>query len=162
MRIVYHYVASLFLFLNATAFANSNDPFAERFGPGRTSISAWLIFPGSDGESHLKSIEMSVAEKDFFGVQNGLKKYFESHPDHVQIFSAPGGIDLPWHTTPRKEMFITLRGSSTLILGDGTRKDFGSGEIVIFEDNVGRGHAGKTGPEGYTAINIDLGIIEKK
>jgi hypothetical protein len=144
-----------------TAASHAADPFATLYAPGRHSIEAWRVSSGSDGESHLAKIELVVGEKDFFGVHNGLKQYVSEHPEHFAIFSAPGNLDLPWHTTPRKEMFIVLRGHSTLILGDGTKKVFGQGSILIFEDDTGHGHSGRTGPEGYTAINVDLGLIAK-
>jgi mannose-6-phosphate isomerase-like protein (cupin superfamily) len=137
------------------------DPFATLYAPGRQSVEAWEVTSGDDGESHLKRIELVVGEKDFFGVHNGLKQYVTEQPERFVIFSAPGNLDLPWHTTQRKEMFIVLRGQSTLVLGDGTKKVFGQGSILIFKDNTGHGHSGKTGPDGYTAINVDLGLIAK-
>jgi gentisate 1,2-dioxygenase len=135
------------------------DPFAEAYAAGRTSLTAWLISSGPDGESHMKEIKLNATEHDFFGVPKGLKQYMSEKPESFSIFSAPGNIDLPAHTTNRREMFIILRGSSVMTLGDGTRKEFHAGDITIFQDDTGHGHSGRTGPGGYTAINVDLGPI---
>jgi hypothetical protein len=158
MRFLFFMVSGLLLAVSTTLGA---DSFRSLFAPGLPSIKAWHVTSGSDGESHAKAIELALGERDFFGLHNGLKQYVDEHPEAFRIFSVPGKLDLPWHTTARKEMFILLRGSSIMILGDGTRRTFGPGSIVIFEDSTGHGHSGKTGPEGYTAINVDLGLIAK-
>jgi mannose-6-phosphate isomerase-like protein (cupin superfamily) len=153
--------AALLLASPATvAQSSATDVFAKIYGPGVRALEAWHITDGPDGESHVERIELAAGEHDFFGVPKGLKQYVKEKPDSFHIFSVPGNIELPWHTTDRKEMFIILRGTATMLLGGGTKKEFGPGSIVIFEDNAGRGHAGRTGPEGYTVINMDLGPIE--
>lgn len=144
------------------------DVFRRKFAPGTERISAYRIFTGADGHSKLETVTFTGKKQPFFDAENGLFNaegvqvdkesvaFLSGRLAHINIYNAPADVDLPLHTSPGSEMFLILRGSSTLILHDGTRQEFGPGDIVIFEDTTGKGRGGRIGPEGFTAINFSF------
>jgi hypothetical protein len=54
-----------------------------------------------------------------------------------------------------KEIFLTIQGSSTLVLPNGQEQPVSPGTLVIFQDGGSKsGHGGRTGPCGYVALSI--------
>ena len=49
-------------------------------------------------------------------------------------------FSLGWHNAPRRQFVITLAGEGEIIVGDGTRRRFGPGDIMLAEDTTGQGH----------------------
>jgi hypothetical protein len=144
------------------------DAFRRKFAPGTDRISAYRIYTGADGHSKLETVTFVGKKQPFFDPENGLFNakgvqvdkesvaFLSGRLAHINIYNAPADVDLPLHTSPGSEMFLILRGSSTLRLHDGTRQNFGPGDIVIFEDTTGKGRGGRIGPEGFTAINFSF------
>jgi hypothetical protein len=53
--------------------------------------------------------------------------------------TSPGGV-LDFHPAPRRQFVITLSGVGEIECGDGTRRRFGPGDIMLAEDTTGQGH----------------------
>ena len=84
------------------------------------------LYTGKDGESHFEEIEappekLQAAEGIMFRV-------------------GPPGQVQDWHPAPRRQYVITLSGQGEIELGDGTKKRFGPGDIMLANDLTGRGH----------------------
>jgi hypothetical protein len=45
------------------------------------------------------------------------------------------------HPAPRRQLVVVLDGEMTIEVGDGERRTFGPGQLVLAEDVVGSGHA---------------------
>ena len=84
------------------------------------------LYTGKDGESHFEEIEVE-AEK----IQAAEGILFRE--------AAPGNI-LDWHPAPRRQYVITLSGQGEIEIGDGTKKRFRPGDIMLADDLTGRGH----------------------
>jgi hypothetical protein len=144
------------------------DAFQRKFAPGTDRISAYRVYTGADGQSKIETVYFVGKKQPFFDPENGLFNaegvkvdkesvaFLAGRLAHINIYNAPADVDLPLHTSPGSEMFLILRGSSTLILHDGSRHQFGPGDIVIFEDTTGKGRGGRIGPEGFTAVNFSF------
>jgi hypothetical protein len=57
---------------------------------------------------------------------------------HFRRYQPCGFID--WHTAPRRQYVITLEGQVEVGLGDGTKRVFGAGDVLLADDLTGRGH----------------------
>lgn len=93
------------------------------------------IYTGSDGASHFEDVEIAMEERGVGGRLSALI------PGPGVIFREVGGdYDLDFHTAPRRQFVINLKGSVDITVGDGTTRRLGSGEILLAEDTAGQGH----------------------
>jgi hypothetical protein len=93
------------------------------------------LYTGPDGESHFADIDIPLKELD------SAEHRSESIKTGGIIFRETSGeFDLDWHNAPCRQFVITLMGQAEIIVGDGTRRQFGPGAIMLAEDITGRGH----------------------
>lgn len=93
------------------------------------------LYTGSDGESHFEDIDISLDSIV------GSERMSELISATGIIFrETSGAYDLDWHPAPRRQFVINLEGQVELVVGDGTARILGPGDILLAEDTVGRGH----------------------
>jgi uncharacterized cupin superfamily protein len=84
------------------------------------------VYTGADGQSHFSDIEVEVGK-----LQPGDGIIFrDGTPDHVN----------GWHRAPRRQYVINLSGETEIEIGDGTKRRFGPGDILLADDTSGQGH----------------------
>jgi len=92
------------------------------------------LYTGNDGESHFEEIDvefepMGDTETSSLEVASG------------SVFRrAPAGHVQDWHPAPQRQYVITLSGQAEIEIGDGTKRRFGPGDIMLADDTTGRGH----------------------
>lgn len=84
------------------------------------------LYTGDDGESHFEEIEV---EREKLLPATGIC-FRVGNVGQVQ----------DWHTAPRRQYVITLAGEAEIETGDGTRRRFGPGAVMLADDTTGRGH----------------------
>ena len=111
------------------------------------------IYSGDDGESHFEELELSfeaVANAERTATQNAASVTFSR--------MQPGTFS-DWHTAPRRQYVITLEGQMEVGLGDGTKRIFNPGDVLLADDLTGHGHT--TAVYGnQTRISIAIPIID--
>lgn len=98
-------------------------------------MKATRLYTGSDGRSHFEDIDISLKATTISEMQS-------------EIISATGIIfrettsqfDQDFHNAPRRQYVITLSGRAEIETGDGTKRQFGPGDIMLAEDVTGEGH----------------------
>ena len=94
------------------------------------------IYTGDDGESHFDDLEFELKEMGQFP---GL--YSDPWKAKSVIFrETDADYNLDYHTAPRRQFVINLRGSVEIETGLGERRLLGPGDILLAEDTTGRGH----------------------
>ena len=84
------------------------------------------LYTGTDGQSHFDDIEVETET-----LQPGDGVIFrDATPAHVNS----------WHRAPRRQYVINLSGETEIEIGDGTKRRFGPGDILLAEDTSGQGH----------------------
>ena len=92
------------------------------------------IYTGADGESHFEDIDIHIGGE-------GSERMSELIKATGIIFrETSGSFDVTWHPAPRRQFVINLEGKVELIIGDGTSRILGPGDILLAEDTTGRGH----------------------
>ena len=92
------------------------------------------IYTGPDGRSHFEDLEIPLAPGSY-GRLSPLV------PVEGLIFrETPAGGLLDFHTAPRRQFVITLSGVVEIECGDGARRRFGPGDIMLADDTTGQGH----------------------
>ena len=84
------------------------------------------LYTGTDGQSHFDDIEV---ESGILHPGDGII-FRDATPDHVNS----------WHRAPRRQYVINLSGETEIEIGDGSKRRFGPGDILLAEDTSGQGH----------------------
>ncbi len=93
------------------------------------------LYTGPDGESHFQDIDISLDDI------KGSERMSELINATGIIFrETSGAYDLGWHPAPRRQFVINLEGRVELVVGDGSKRILGPGDILLAEDTTGHGH----------------------
>ena len=93
------------------------------------------LYTGPDGESHFEEIEVPLREMGERGRRSELVK-----ATGIIFMETDGKYCLDWHNVPHRQFSIQLEGELEIEVGDGTKRRFGPGEVLLAEDTTGRGH----------------------
>ena len=93
------------------------------------------LYTGEDGKSHFKDIEIPLEDQGDIGRLSTLV------PASGIIFrETPGDYHYQWHNAPQRQYIVMLEGSVEIEIGDGSKRLFHSGDILLAEDTTGQGH----------------------
>lgn len=92
------------------------------------------VYTGNDGESHFEEIEVK------FEPMGGTETSQLQAAAGVIFRRAPAGHVQDWHPAPRRQYVITVSGQGEIEIGDGTKRRFGPGDVMLADDVTGRGH----------------------
>jgi len=98
------------------------------------------FYTGPDNETHFEDVELSMVECSL--EELGITE-LRSEPMKVKeiIFrEVAGNSALGWHNAKHRELVITLDGEAEVEIGDGSKRRFGPGDMILAEDTTGRGH----------------------
>ncbi|MFC2060150.1 hypothetical protein ACFLTZ_03530 [Chloroflexota bacterium] len=93
------------------------------------------LYAGQDGESHFDEIDIPLKDMWDYSQQSEIMKA-------TTIFFREKSADYnrDWHNASHRQFVIILEGIMEIEIGDGTRRQFGPGEVFLAEDTTGRGH----------------------
>ena len=97
------------------------------------------LYAGADGESHFQDLEIAVSDAGSLGSLSS-----PSAVSSIVFRRSPVGYFYDWHPAPRRQYVILLAGESEVEIGDGTKRRFGPGSIILAEDTTGRGHRSRS------------------
>mgnify|MGYP000847376016 CR=1 FL=1 len=93
------------------------------------------IYTGADGQSHFEDIKIELESAGAIGYLS------EKIADSGVIFRyTDEEYDYQWHNAPCRQYVVMLDGAVEIEIGDGTRRVFCSGDILLAEDVDGQGH----------------------
>lgn len=92
------------------------------------------LYTGNDGESHFQELELPYEQ-----IADAERTAMESATG-IQFRRAPSGSFQDFHVAPRRQYVITLQGQAEIGLGDGTKRIFNPGDVMLADDLTGRGH----------------------
>ena len=93
------------------------------------------VFADDDGESHFEDVDIEVSS------EGGIGRLSSLIPGPGVMFrEVDGTYDLDFHTAPRRQFVVNLRGSVDITVGSGETRRLESGDILLAEDTTGHGH----------------------
>ena len=92
------------------------------------------MYTGEDGQSHFEELELP------FGMSHEAQRTDVQTALGIQFVYQPSGFVIDMHPAPRRQYVITLQGEAEIVLGDGTARRFGPGDVLLAEDLTGEGH----------------------
>lgn len=92
------------------------------------------LYTGPDGQSHFEDITLSLTSTEYGNLTSTLPV------TGMVVGEVSENLDIPWHNAPRPQYVIMLQGGMEIEIGDGSKRLFHEGDIVLAEDTTGRGH----------------------
>ena len=110
------------------------------------------LYTGGDGKSHFEDIEIPLEDQGNIGRLSALV------PARGIIFrEPPGDYNYQWHNAPQRQYIVMLEGSVEIEIGDGSKRLFHSGDILLAEDTTGQGQFSRA-VEGKSRISVFIPI----
>ena len=111
------------------------------------------LYTGDDGESHFEDLDLGYEQ-----VANAQATAMKSVTG-LQFRKSPPGRSSDFHNAPRRQFVITLEGQAVIGIGDGTKRIFNPGDVMLADDLTGRGHT--TGVYGdVTRVSIAIPLVD--
>ena len=112
------------------------------------------IFTGDDNASHFEDLNIPLDPSRYGSL---------SAPVDAQsiIFrETPAGGLIDFHPAPRRQFVVTLQGIVEVECGDGSKRRFGAGDIMLADDTTGQGHVTREvkGPRHSIFITLPDGL----
>jgi hypothetical protein len=92
------------------------------------------IYTGTDNRSHFEELDIPLAPASY-GRETGLIAALG-----VVFRENRVNDSLDFHTAPRRQFVITIFGVGEIECGDGSRRRFKAGDIMLADDLTGQGH----------------------
>ncbi len=92
------------------------------------------LYTGEDNRSHFEELEIPMMPAAY-GTDSA-----EMPAGSLLFRETSGQASFGFHTTARRQLMITLRGIGEVECGDGARRRFGPGDVLLAEDTSGEGH----------------------
>ncbi len=103
------------------------------------TIRVTRLYTGPDDESHFEDIKVPLKEA------GGIGSLSQSVPATGVIFrTMPGDYQMNWHNTKTRQYVVIVSGAVEMEVGNGEKRVFNQGDIVLSEDKTGRGHKSRS------------------
>ena len=86
----------------------------------------WM-YSGPDGRSHFTDLEIPSAS-DILAVPT------------IRFTETAGGRTNDFHPAPRRYLILFMGGVEEMACGDGSKRRFGAGDVLLCDDTSGQGH----------------------
>ena len=115
------------------------------------------LYADNDGKSHFEDVEIDLTLTDYAPPAPPLHLAPLTSATRFGFMQAPAGWSSDWHPSPARNMFFVLTGEWEVTAGDGETRRFGTGSVLLVEDNRGKGHTSRvTSDEDSLAAMIEL------
>ena len=106
----------------------------------RQSLGYTVVFSDQQGVTHFReeTLPWQTSQTPDRRLPASLTPYLDAQK--VGFLRLPVGFDADWHPAPSKRFVVLLSGTMELEVGDGQRRTFAAGSIVLVTDVAGRGH----------------------
>jgi hypothetical protein len=92
------------------------------------------LYTGKDNQSHFEELELPLAPAAYGS------EYQLGFASRVILRENRVGDSLDFHNAERRQFVVTIRGVGEIECGDGTKRRFGPGDIMLADDVTGQGH----------------------
>ena len=96
------------------------------------------LYSGTDGESHFEDLPPLPLTPRSSGLHNNVSEALDVQQVFFHTYTEQYFND--WHSEEKRYAILFLTGEQEVEVGDGTKRRFRSGDLLIAEDLKGRGH----------------------
>jgi hypothetical protein len=116
-----------------TLALRSNEISAQQKKGGTMTVVR--LYTGPDNKSHFEDIQIPLKDAGKIGFISELYK-----ATGVVFRETTGDYNYDFHPAPRRQYVVNLEGEVEIEVGDGTKRIFRTGDILLAEDTTGQGH----------------------
>ena len=109
----------------------------------KSKVKYTRLYADDQGLSHFEDLEFELSESDFAPPAAPLNVSAPFAVEQCFFTSVPQDWDGAWHPAPHRQFWIQLAGELEVETGDGERRRFGPGSVVLLEDVSGKGHVSR-------------------
>jgi len=88
------------------------------------------IYTGADDQTHFQDLDADTFASLAANVGEGP----------VRVNQGPATSLMDFHNAPRRQYVVLMSGAMEIEIGDGTRRRFAPGDVLVAEDLTGKGH----------------------
>lgn len=143
------------LVLGMSAFAGDAPAQQAETKPTTSLLTVDRLYSDKNGESHWDRVTVDFKLFQYANdvppvwVDAGGKRPAKS----IGFMAAPTGWDgRAIHPPPARQFFIVLTGSVAFTASDGENKIFQPGQVILLEDNKGKGHGSYNAGQGVAQV----------
>ena len=130
-------------------------PAMAGFPTGFRVLKVVHVVKREDGRSDFVDEPIGAEEHAYFKPGEIFRSIGFGAAQKVQLVSGRGNVTWPCHGSLGYGRFLTIEGSSSVVLPEGREREAVPGTLVVMGDMGPKlGHAGRTGPCGYTSLQI--------
>ena len=110
------------------------------------------LYTGADQQSHFEDCFLSLLAAEVGKITDPIRV------GHVYFGELEHEHEMDWHNAPCRQYVILLEGAIEIELGDGTKRVFHVGDIILAEDLEGQGHITRSaipGKRKYMFVTLD-------
>ena len=107
------------------------------------------LYTSDDGQSHFEDLDTPKGGEEIVALKAGADMTFRRSPD---------GHFVDWHNAPRRQYVITISGQMEIVIGDGTVRKFGPGDVLLAEDLTGKGHTTRVVGGPRVSVSVPLPV----
>lgn len=110
------------------------------------------LYTGDDMESHFEDVVIELEDAGDIGLLSE-----KLNATGIIFRRTEPTYDYDWHNAPQRQYIIMLDGSVDVEVGDGSKRRFSTGEVLLVEDVTGRGHKSRAvNNEARTSIFVTI------
>lgn len=112
------------------------------------------LYTGDDGQSHFEDLVIPMSVIAEVGAMSGR---IPAESVFFRDTAEAGPEVMDFHVAPRRQFVIHLAGRAEIEVGDGTKRQFGVGDLLIADDTTGQGHISREveGPRRQIFVPLD-------
>ena len=119
----------------ATCLFLLSSPLFARGDEADTELGYSVLYSDAEGVTHFRDEYLPWKKSSSGSATTPLED-----AEQIGFVRAPAGIRSDWHPAPRKQFVLVLKGVMEVEAGDGERRKFTSGRVLVVADTEGRGH----------------------
>lgn len=117
----------------------------------------WRAYVDADGDSHVEETSVDLVLTDYAPPAPSLFVSATRPAAGFAYLCAPTSWDSGLHPSPRRQLFVLLRGTLEGQASDGRSVRLEAGDVILLEDTSGRGHTSRVvGDEIVEALVVAL------
>jgi hypothetical protein len=109
------------------------------------------IYADEKGETHFRDIDIEMSE---VGPDGTTSKRLPATGIYFRITPADWFLD--WHPATRRQYVVNLDAPNKITASDGETRIIGTGEIILIEDVLGKGHLSQAVGQFRRSIMISI------
>ena len=88
------------------------------------------IYTGADNQTHFQDVDLATFATLSAQVGTGP----------VRLNQGPARSAMEFHNAPRRQYVVMMSGQMEVEIGDGSKRVFDPGDVLVAEDLTGKGH----------------------